>query len=117
MRTALQSSQRCLRLLSALLVCALLGAAVVAAPARALAPDDEEAELEDLEAFETIEQSDPHMRTRLVDSHDPTRAAHPLRIAAYALHPVGVTLDWVIVRPATWVVKREPFRTLFGYTD
>ena len=47
------------------------------------------------------------MRTRVADTHDPNRAAHPLRIAAYALHPVGVTLDWVIVRPAVWVAKQR----------
>lgn len=115
MRSTLQSSQRCLRLLSALLVSALLGAALIASPARALAPEDES--IEELEYIETVEHGDPHMRTRVVDTHDPTRAAHPLRMAAYALHPVGVTLDWVIVRPAVWVVKREPFRTIFGYTD
>lgn len=115
MRTALQPSRRSLRVLSPLLVCALLGVALVAAPARALGPDDEE--IEELEPVETVEQGDPHMRTRVVDSHDPSRAAHPLRIAAYALHPVGVTLDWVIVRPAVWVARREPFRTIFGYTD
>jgi hypothetical protein len=51
------------------------------------------------------------------DDHDPERAAHPVRIAAYVLHPVGVILDYLIVRPAHWVVEREPFRTLFGHED
>jgi hypothetical protein len=101
-----------LRPISSLLLCALLGGAVVASPARALAPEDEE-----FEPIESVEPVDPHARTRVADSHDPNRAAHPLRIAAYALHPVGVTLDWVIVRPAVWVAKREPFRTIFGYQD
>lgn len=49
------------------------------------------------------------------DDHDPERAAHPVRIAAYILHPIGVVLDFLIVRPAHWVVEREPFRTLFGH--
>jgi len=49
------------------------------------------------------------------DVHDPERAAHPVRIVAYVLHPVGVVLDYLIVRPAHWVVEREPFRTLFGH--
>ncbi len=49
------------------------------------------------------------------DDHDARRAGHPLRIVAYALHPVGVALDWLIVRPAHWVVEREPFRTIFGH--
>lgn len=51
------------------------------------------------------------------DDHDPERAAHPVRIAGYVLHPIGVILDYLIVRPAHWVVEREPFRTLFGHED
>lgn len=49
------------------------------------------------------------------NDHDARRGAHPARIAAYLLHPVGVALDWLIVRPAHWVVEREPFRTIFGH--
>ena len=55
--------------------------------------------------------------TRVPDDHDPTQAAHPLRIVAYGLHPVGVALDWMLVRPAVWVARHEPFRTIFGYED
>lgn len=55
--------------------------------------------------------------TQVPDDHDPSRAAHPLRIVAYGLHPVGVALDWILVRPAVWVVRHEPFRTIFGYDD
>lgn len=51
------------------------------------------------------------------DKHDPERAGNPVRIVAYVLHPIGVILDYVIVRPAHWVVEREPFRTLFGHED
>jgi hypothetical protein len=46
--------------------------------------------------------------------YDPRRAGHPLRIVAYALHPVGVALDTLIFHPAWWVGTHEPFRTLFG---
>ena len=49
------------------------------------------------------------------DDHDPQRAGHPIRFLAYLVHPVGVALDWLIVRPAHWVVEREPFRTIFGH--
>jgi hypothetical protein len=51
------------------------------------------------------------------DDHDPERAAHPLRVLAYAVHPIGVALDWLIVRPAHWVVERQPFRTIFGHEE
>jgi hypothetical protein len=47
-------------------------------------------------------------------SYDPRRAGHPLRIAAYALHPAGVILDWLIFRPAWALGSHEPLRTLFG---
>lgn len=48
------------------------------------------------------------------EGHDPQRAGHPLRILAYALHPVGYILDTVIFRPADWLVHHEPFTTIFG---
>ena len=49
--------------------------------------------------------------------HDPQESGHPLRIAAYLLHPFGVLLDTVIFRPAHWVVHHEPLRTIFGADD
>jgi hypothetical protein len=50
------------------------------------------------------------------DDYDPLRAGHPLRLIAYALHPVGVVLDYVLFRPAHWLVHKEPAKTLFGHT-
>ena len=44
-------------------------------------------------------------------------AGHPLRIAAYILHPVGVILDRLILRPAYWLGRKEPIKTLVGNTD
>ena len=52
-----------------------------------------------------------------VRDYDSKEAGHPLRIAAYVLHPVGVIIDWVIFRPAWWIGSHEPFHTLFGRTD
>jgi hypothetical protein len=46
--------------------------------------------------------------------YDPRRAGHPLRVAAYAVHPFGVMLDLLIFRPAWEIGQHEPFRTLFG---
>lgn len=48
------------------------------------------------------------------ERYDPSKAGNPVRIAAYALHPVGVILDYVIFRPAWYIGGKEPFRTLFG---
>lgn len=53
----------------------------------------------------------------LADDHDSTRAGHPLRIAAYVLHPVGVVLDYLIFRPAHWLASHEPIKTLVGHED
>ena len=51
------------------------------------------------------------------DDYDSKEAGHPLRIAAYVLHPVGVIIDTLIFRPAYWLGSHEPLRTLFGVTD
>ena len=82
-----------------------------AQPVLALETPEQEA------AAEAARTAEPYAATRIPDPHDPTLAMHPVRLAAYALHPVGVMLDWVLVRPALWVVRQEPFRTIFGYTD
>ena len=49
------------------------------------------------------------------DEYDPQEAAHPLRIVAYVLHPVGVMLDLLIVRPAHWVVSHDGLAEFFGH--
>lgn len=46
--------------------------------------------------------------------YNPRRAGHPLRIIAYAVHPIGVALDYAIFRPAWWLGTHEPLRTIFG---
>ena len=53
----------------------------------------------------------------LADEYDPKRAGHPLRIVAYVLHPIGVAIDYLILRPAHWVGSQEPFKTVFGHRD
>jgi hypothetical protein len=44
-------------------------------------------------------------------------AGHPLRIIAYALHPIGVMFDYLLFRPAHWIGSHEPLKTIFGHTD
>ena len=51
------------------------------------------------------------------DDYDPREGGHPLRIIAYVLHPVGVALDYLILRPAHWLGSQEPFKTVFGHED
>jgi len=49
--------------------------------------------------------------------YNPRRAGNPVRIAAYVLHPVGVIVDYLVLRPAWWIGQHEPFRTIFGVED
>ncbi len=51
----------------------------------------------------------------LADDYDPLRAGHPLRVVAYVVHPVGVALDWLIMRPAHWLGSQPVLRTIFGH--
>ena len=51
------------------------------------------------------------------DEYEPKRAGHPLRIVAYVVHPVGVAIDYLILRPAHWIGSHEPFKTIFGHED
>jgi hypothetical protein len=49
------------------------------------------------------------------DDYDPQRAGHPVRIIAYAAHPVGVILDLLIFRPAHWVGSLPGVDKFFGH--
>ena len=52
------------------------------------------------------------------DEYDDMYSGHPLRVLAYVTHPVGVILDYLIFRPAHWLVGRgSPFKTLLGHKD
>ncbi len=49
------------------------------------------------------------------EEYNPQEAGHPLKITAYLLFPIGTLLDYGLMRPAYWVVRQEPMRTIFGY--
>ena len=51
----------------------------------------------------------------VADEYDARRAGHPLRIVAYALHPIGVALDWLIFRPLHWYVSQPVISEIFGH--
>jgi hypothetical protein len=53
----------------------------------------------------------------VADEYDAEHAGHPVRMLAYALHPVGVAIDYLIMRPAHWLVSFEPMKTIFGHED
>ena len=49
------------------------------------------------------------------DEYDSEKAGHPLRILAYAAHPAGVFLEYVVFRPAHWFVHRGQLPEVFGH--
>ena len=51
------------------------------------------------------------------DEYDSNNAGHPLKMVAYLLHPVGVVIEYLILRPAHWIGSHEPFKTAFGHED
>ena len=52
--------------------------------------------------------------TRAHDAYDDSES-HPLRLAAYALHPVGFALEWVLMRPLHFAVSNPRLERIFGH--
>ena len=53
----------------------------------------------------------------MAEKFDASKAGHPVHIVAYALYPVGVLIEYAILRPAYWLGGIEPFKTMFGRED
>jgi hypothetical protein len=51
------------------------------------------------------------------DEYDPKRAGHPLRIVAYVVHPIGVAVDYLFLRPMHWLGSQQPLATIFGHEE
>jgi len=48
------------------------------------------------------------------DAYDDSQS-HPLQLAAYALHPVGFALEWLVMRPIHFVVSQPKLDPVFGH--
>lgn len=48
------------------------------------------------------------------DAYDDSQS-HPLRVAAYVIHPVGWALEWLIARPFHFVVSEPANEPIFGH--
>lgn len=48
---------------------------------------------------------------------EPEDAAHPIRVAAYVLYPVGYVLYQVVVRPLHGIVSQPGIQELFGHKE
>ncbi len=50
------------------------------------------------------------------DDYDDSQA-HPLRLAAYIIHPIGWTLEWLVTRPFHELVAQPDLAPIFGHTS
>lgn len=52
---------------------------------------------------------------RAHDAYDDSQS-HPLRIVAYAVHPIGYALEWLVTRPLHFAVSQKSVERVFGHT-
>ena len=48
-------------------------------------------------------------------NYEPLRAGHPLRVVAYALHPVGWAIEWLVARPIHFLVSQPQLEPITGH--
>lgn len=48
------------------------------------------------------------------DGYDESQA-HPLRLVAYAFHPVGYAVEWLVTRPIHAIVSQPELERVFGH--
>ena len=48
------------------------------------------------------------------DAYDDSQA-HPLRLIAYGVYPVGFALEWLVTRPIHFVVSNPALEPVFGH--
>jgi hypothetical protein len=51
---------------------------------------------------------------RAHDAYDDSES-HPLRLVAYAVHPVGFALEWLVARPIHFLVSQPQLERVFGH--
>ena len=47
--------------------------------------------------------------------YDRDDSDHPLRYLAYAVHPIGIALEYAVLRPIHWVVSQPNLDIIFGH--
>jgi hypothetical protein len=52
---------------------------------------------------------------RAHDTYDDSQS-HPLRLVAYAIHPIGYGLEWLVTRPIHFLVSQPSTERIFGHT-
>jgi len=41
--------------------------------------------------------------------------SNPLRLAYYVIHPIGYTVEWLVMRPFQYLISRPYLDKIFGY--
>jgi hypothetical protein len=54
------------------------------------------------------------LTARAHDAYDDSES-HPLRLAAYAVNPVGFALEWLFMRPIHFVTSNPQLERVFGH--
>jgi hypothetical protein len=54
-------------------------------------------------------------QARAHDAYDSSQA-HPLRLIAYAVNPIGFVAEWLITRPIHFLVSSPNLERVFGHT-
>lgn len=54
------------------------------------------------------------LTARAHDAYDDSES-HPLRLAAYAVSPIGFALEWLVMRPIHFVVSNPGLERVFGH--
>lgn len=49
------------------------------------------------------------------DAYDDSES-NPLRLVAYVVHPVGVAIEWLVMRPIHFLVSQPQIEPIFGHT-
>ena len=47
--------------------------------------------------------------------YDRDDSDYPVRYVGYVLHPVGVAVEYIVLRPIHWLVSKPHFRIIFGH--
>lgn len=54
------------------------------------------------------------IRASAHDAYDDSES-NPLRLVAYAIHPIGYALEWLVMRPIHFVVSQPRLERVFGH--
>lgn len=51
----------------------------------------------------------------MADRYRRNKSDNPFRLISYVVHPVGILLEYAVMRPIHWVVSRPNLDIIFGH--